>query len=203
MPNFKLVDGKYVRDSLYTGANNNDRLVSYGQFFYEASSSLADGTELGTLILHYDITFEIAQPGATDTISDQALFSLKSVADNSGVVGVAPILTGTVNDDLLVYNTAHTTPAEINQEYVYSGIIDTLTNLTLESVGGKVINEGTRVFMKAPTISIVSDVLNNLRGASSSVGLFSLGRDFNVSNAIRLNRSADGFIDFSEMNIIT
>jgi hypothetical protein len=203
MPNFKLADGKYVREALYTGANNNDRLVCYGQFFYEANSSLTDGTELGTLILHYDITFQIAQPYATDSIADQAVFSLKSVCDNSGTVGVSNITSGTVNDALLVYNTAHAAPSTINQDYVYAGIIDALTDLTLETVGGKLINEGTRVFFKAPAVSIVSDVVDQLTGTSASVGSLSLGRDFNVSNMIKLNRTADGYIDFSDINIVT
>jgi hypothetical protein len=30
MPNFKLVDGNFVRPTLFTGANNNERFTSFG-----------------------------------------------------------------------------------------------------------------------------------------------------------------------------
>jgi hypothetical protein len=177
--------------------------VSFGQIFYEAVSSLSAGTDLGTLVLHYDISFQIPQPAATDGVSSLTNFSLKSVCDTSGNVGVSEFTSGTVNDALLTYDTAHSAGTAVNGDYVYSGIIDTLTGLTLESVGGKAVNEGTRVFKKTPTLSVVSDVITQLIGTATSMGFLSLGRDFSQANTIKLNRTADGWIDFSSMNVIT
>lgn len=203
MPNFKLTDGTFVRPPLYTGANNNDRLVSFGEIFYEAVSSLSDGTNLGTLILHYDISFQIPQPAATDFVTSMTNFSLKSVCDNTGNVGVSEFTSGTVNDALLTYDTAHSASTVVNADHVYSGVIDKLTGLTLESVGGKAIHEGTRVFFKTPTMSVVSDVITQLIGTASSMGFLSLGRDFAQANTIKINRTADGWIDFSNISVIT
>lgn len=204
MPNFKLVDGAFVRPSLYTGANNNERLTSYGKFMIEATSSLDDGTSVGNLILHYDITYSIPQPYASDSISDQQLISLKSVCDNAGTVSVPPFTTSTVNDALLIYNTAHSAPTTLSNAYTYAGIIDKLTDMTLETVGGKDVYEGTRVYFKSPEFSLVSDVLTEvIATTAASISNLSLSRNFDTGNGIRLTRTADGWIDFADIDIIT
>lgn len=205
MPNFKLTDGNYVRPSLFTGANNNERLVCYGKFFYESSSSLSDGTSLGSWILHYDVTFEIPQPYVSDNMNSVQPIALKCVCDNAGTVAVPSIRTATVNDATLVYNTAHTAGATLNNAYTYSGIIDKLTDVTLETHSGKDVEEGTRVYMKMPDYSIVSDVLTPIIAASSLgyIGELNLSRSFDVATAIRMYRAVDGWIDFSSMLQLT
>lgn len=203
MPNFKLVDGNYVRPTLFTGANNNERFTSFGKFMLEATSSLTDGVSVGNLILHYDLTFCIPQPFASDTMSDQQLISLKSVCDNAGIVSVPPFTTGTVNDPLLVYTTAHAAPTTLSSNYVYAATIDKLTDLTLETVGGKDINEGTRVYFKVPEFGIVSDVLTEIVATTaSSIANLSLSRNFDHGSSIKINRTADGWIDFADMFLI-
>jgi hypothetical protein len=203
MPNFKLVDGTYVRPTLFTGANNNERFTSFGKFMLEATSSLTDGTSVGNLIVHYDITFCIPQPYASDATSSQQLISLKSVCDNAGTVSVPPFTTGTVNDALLIYNTSHSAPTTLSSDYVYAGIIDKLTNLVLDTVGGKDVNVGTRVYFKVPEFGILSDVLTEIVATSAaSIANLSLSRNFDHGSSIKLNRTADGWIDFSSISLI-
>jgi hypothetical protein len=137
-------------------------------------------------------------------MSDLQPISLKSVCDNAGIVSVPPFTTGTVNDALLIYNTAHSAPTTLSSDYVYAGIIDKLTNLALETVGGKDIYEGTRVYFKVPEFGIVSDVLTEIVATSAaSIANLSLSRNFDHGNSIKLNRTADGWIDFSSINMIT
>jgi hypothetical protein len=204
MPNFKLVDGTYVRPTLFTGANNNERFTSFGKFMLEATSSLTDGTSVGNLILHYDLTFCIPQPFGTDAMSDQQLISLKSVCDTAGSVSVPPFITGTVNDALLIYNTAHAAPTTLSSYYVYAGIIDKLTDITMETIGGKDIYEGTRVYFKGPEFSLVSDVLTEIAAATTaSIANLSLSRNFDHGNSIKMTRTADGWIDFANIYMVT
>ena len=203
MPNFKLVDGNHVRPTLFTGANNNERFTSYGKFMLEAASSLTDGVSVGNLILHYDLTFCIPQPYATDAMSEPTMISLKSVCDTAGTVSVPPFITGTVNDALLVYNTAHAAPTTLSSFYVYAGVIDKLTDLALETVGGKDVYEGTRVYFKAPEFGIVSDVLTEIAAAANaSVANLSLSKNFDPGSSIKLTRTADGWIDFSSLYMV-
>jgi hypothetical protein len=170
----------------------------------ETTSSLASGTSVGNLILHYDLTFCIPQPFGTDAMSDVQLISLKSVCDNAGTVSVPPFITGTVNDALLIYNTLHTAATTLSSDYVYSGVIDALTNLTLETVGGKDIYPGTRVYFKVPEFGLVSDVLTEIVATSAaSIANLSLTRNFDHGSSIKLNRTADGWIDFSQMHMVT
>lgn len=204
MPNFKLVDGTYVRPTLFTGANNNERFTSFGKFLFETTSSLAAGTSVGNLILHYDLTFCIPQPYSSDAPSDALLISLKSVCDTAGTVSVPPFVTGTVNDALLIYDTIHSGPTTLNSSYIYAGIIEALTNLSLETVGGKDVYEGTRVYFKVPDFGLVSDVLTEIvAGTAASISNLSLSRNFDHGSSIRLNRTADAWIDFSDIQLIS
>lgn len=202
MPNFKLPDGNYVRPALYTGPSNNDRLVSYGKIIVMATSSLTDDTDLGRLVLHWDISFSIKQPLYNSIASfPGSVWAVKSTCDNSGAVPV-PDMTATVEEDeALLLNSAHTTAQNFDADKIYAGIVQEISNMTVSTKGGKTVTPGTRVFWRAPNIHLTSATasVKPYRSAANHIGAMAVSRTFDALTNLTFDRVVDGFMDMANL----
>lgn len=206
MPNFRLPDGGWMRPSLFTGPNNNDRLVAYGHINYMTTSSLADDIDLGRLIVHWDISFSVLQPPTLDTILSYpgTQWAITSVCDNVGTVSAIDFLSSVQEDELLLYNAAHSSLVVMNPGSVFSAIISGISGAGCSSRGGKAVLEGTRVFFRPPrtTVTSATGLHKPMSVTTSEVGAFSLSRTFDSLMDILINRTVAAWIDLANIKQI-
>lgn len=200
MPNFKLPDGAYMRPALFTGPGDNDRFASYGKFVVDATSLLDDGVSVGSLILHWDITFCVKQPLSTSDLSESTVAkSIKFTADTGGTIVANSVRNSTKLDEIEVFDITHAAASAIDHTKIYSGIITALTDVVVSTVAGQSVNPGTRIFYKGTKsvndgTTVSPDPLD-----SAFVGELSLSRTFDALMALKINRSIDGFIDLAKV----
>lgn len=200
MPNFKLPDGNYMRPALYTGPSDVDRNVCYGKFVANAVSSLSDGVEVGSLILHWDISFIVKQPNNTSVGTSFGDKSIYIEYDSAGKVVLNDVQNGTELDEALLFESDHTTVETLNPWFVYQGILKAIgAGITLQSSAGADIGVGTRVFFK-PCGSVNNGTTTSpLTTASTHVGLLSLSRTFDKLLDIVITRGAAGWLDLADV----
>lgn len=200
MPNFKLPDGGYMRPSCYCGPGDNDRLVSFGKFMYEATSSLADGIALGSLILHWDITFSVKQPKETSVVVAQTLDkAIKFTCDSAGTVVANSVVNTTKLDEIELWDIAHGASTAMDNRTVYSGIITSLDSCTVHTSTGASVNPGTRVWFKGPRSICNGTTVSPAVANNASIGELSLSRTFDTLMALAVTRSVDAFINLTKI----
>lgn len=195
MPNFKLPDGNYMRPALYTGPVDVDRNVSFGKFVYSALSSLSDGVEVGSMILHWDISFMVKQPLCTSSgvsVSDKAI---KVIYDTAGTIVTSPVLNTTALDEVTIFLSDKTTPSTLNNDRIYSGIITALTDCTLATVAGQVITVGTRIYFQMAQLQNNGTTVYPIGGGTTTVGRMALSRTMDSLMDIMITRAATAWIE--------
>lgn len=200
MPNFKLPDGNYMRTALYTGPADVDRNVAYGKFVYEADSSLSDGVSVGSLILHWDISFMVKQPLSLSTGYDYGSRAIKSVCDDSGTITPAGVVNSTEKNEFSLYETDHTTLDTLSPYSIYSGVITALTNCSLATAAGATVPSGSRVYFRPATRLNDGTTTSPSVTTTSTVGDLALSRTFDYLTQLFVNRSADAWIDLKNVS---
>lgn len=187
MPNFKT-GSDYIRPTLFCGPTDVDRMVSYGKFVGSATSTAADDTHLGSLVLHWDIDFFVRSPIQTRALDTSTVAQLVCQCDNSGTVGVVPYMGDTGKDEVIAANSVGSTVSM--HKATHSATIKELTNCTLETTDGKAVNPGTRIYFKPieakiDTSGFVTPVSTNY----SVLGKLNLSRTFADATNILINRT--------------
>lgn len=185
MPNYKGPDGSYIRPDLYCAPTNDDRLTSYGQFkCFGIAPTLTQGDVLGKLILHYDITYHILEPKTSLGVLGSGVEKLECNG-NATVFMPNKIISTTTSDSLMLANAGGNLPLPTG-DLLY-GIISAIdAGLNPTTVAGKVINIGSRVFMRPATGNIATTTYTNL-DTTHQVGEFSMSRNFDSMSNVVMN----------------
>jgi hypothetical protein len=200
MPNYKGPDGAYVRPELYCAPTNDDRLTSYGQFkIFGVAPTLTKGDVLGKLILHYDITYHILEPFASNaavaTNVDRVVCS-----GTANVYSPTQLSSTTMSDALVLSNSGGTLSQPTGN--LLTGIISEIgTGLELFTVAGRAINVGTRLFMRPVKGQIATTTYTSL-DSSPYVGQFSTSRNFNPMSNVVMNLVNTIAVIFSGMTVL-
>jgi hypothetical protein len=197
MPNFKLPDGSYMRPALYTGPVDVDRNVSYGKFVYSALSSLSDGVEVGSMILHWDISFMVKQPLSTSTGTTSTDKAIKITYDTAGTIVTSPIYNATALDEVTMFAADKTTPAPLANSRIYSGIITALTDCTLNTIAGQAVTAGTRIFFQMSQLQNNGTTVYPIGGATVTLGRIALSRTLDKMMDILITRAGDAWIEMT------
>jgi hypothetical protein len=199
MPNH-VVAGEPLRPALFTGPGDSNRFTSFGQFFVTSESSLAVGTAIGTMVLHYDITFVV--PQAYDSVEYGNLqdMSIQSVMDNVGAFGPAPVGTTTVTDAFISVLWDHVTARTLDSNDQYSGIVKAVKDGSWRTKGGKPVNPGTRVWFQSPAYDLIANVLTpKTLLADNAVGKINIDRGGGNQTEVLCSRTLDSFLDLQNV----
>lgn len=204
MPNLKIAGGNTMRPPLFCGPGETERFTSYGKINIQSTSSLGDGTVLGALVLHYDITFILQQPTDTSAITYLTRdVSIKSVFDSNIKCAAVDSVTTAMLDGFELYNIAHAAVENIMKgDYTWSGIVKALTaGLVVTTRTGKPINPGTRVFFGPKKFSHIADSIQPLDTDSnqSNIGWMNLSRDNSTTTELLFDRTGASYMDLTDV----
>lgn len=204
MPNLKIAGGNTMRPPLFSGPGETERFTSYGKFNIQSTSSLADNTVMGALVLHYDITFILQQPADTSAITQLLRdVSVKSVFNSNIKCAAMDSETTTNLDGFELFNIAHAAAESILKgDYTWSGIVKSLTaGLSVTTRAGKPINAGTRIFFGPKKFSHIADSIQPLDMDSnqSRIGWMNLSRDNSTTTELLFDRTGLSYMDLTDV----
>lgn len=203
MPNFKIPDGNYMRPALYTGPVDVDRNVSFGKFVYSALSSLSDGVEVGSMILHWDISFMVKQPLSTSSGVSYTDKAIKVTYDTAGTIVTSPVYNNTALDEVTLFEADKSTPAPLSPYRIYSGILTALTDCALATVAGQDIYPGTRIYFQPAQLQNNGTTVYPIGAGTVTLGRMALSRTFDTLTNIAIQRATDAWIELTGIKYFT
>ena len=174
---------------------NEPRFSSIGTVNYIIEGTgEADDTVIGYFDIDYDVTF--IRP-----VLEQSLHSWTAASTVSPLTVTAGTTTPAYPNPYYQYTSA-TVPTDLgcylaqavngNPDRVYTGIIDALSGVTLETRAGDGVDVGTRVFWKLATNEAVAAGVQAIQAGTDLIGGLSLWSSFEDEHAIGFTTAGAG-----------
>lgn len=183
MSNMRAPSGAPTRPMLYCSPNVTERLSDFGLLNVRTSGVTAAGT-IGRIIMHYDMSFHIpVAPSILDYTLVPTLTSLQWVTpEDADQYRLSDVQYD--NSTFRLLSNVH-----LYASKVYSGIVDTLGSIQLQTIAGRAVAEGSRIFFRTIKSSITTDgdaegLLIQPKLTSNIIGALNLSRAFGALTEI-------------------
>lgn len=183
MSNMRAPSGAPTRPMLYCSPNVTERLSDYGLVNVRTSGVTATSV-IGRIIMHYDISFHI--PVAPSILDYALLPTLQALAWITPNNTLGYRLDEAATDSDLVKLTSN---VELYTTKVYSAILDTLLNTSLQTIAGRAVAAGSRLFFRTVKSVMTTDgdnagLTTTPLSTSSRIGALNLSRTFDALTEI-------------------
>lgn len=179
MPNLRVPVG-YVRPSFFVAPTGTERTTSYGRFIVFVDGYDGSSSELGHIIMEYDLTLILPQPTQPLTLSPTSITRMMSTQSANMFPGDSTSdSTFTVHPVIEVANDGGSAQAQ-RPNSIFTAIYDSLIGgLGLSDRSETAVADGTRVFFDISTPELDGDgTTNGVKGIFSGLDFAEAGRLF-------------------------